>query len=122
MYKVIYPDYISHHYVQELYELVVSTFFTRWALHIRSSQFLLSVRTPQGKISLHQMRTSLYDVLQETFPRWQSHQVHPYAYSADSTEVPHGNSDNTAFVFHLKCEPLAPTVNHDEVTSTTTAN
>ena len=109
MYKVIYPDYISHHYVQELYELVVSTFFTRWALHIRSSQFLLSVRTPQGKISLHQMRTSLYDVLQD-------------AYSADSTEVPHGNSDNTAFVFHLKCEPLAPTVNHDEVTSTTTAN
>ena len=35
LYKVIYPNYVSRHYVQDLYELIVDTFLKRWSLHIR---------------------------------------------------------------------------------------
>ena len=118
VYKVIYPNYVSRHYVQELYELIDTTFLSRWALHLRLSQFPLSIQTSRGKFELHHMRTSISDVLQQTYPRWQSHQVYPYPHQADSSDIPLGNSDNTAFVLHLTCEPVAPTMNLETTTDT----
>ena len=100
-YKVIYPNYVSRHYVQELYELIVTTVLSRWALHIRVSQFLLSISTPQGKFALSHMQATVLDVLHQTFPRWQSHQIYPYNHTADSTDIPHGNSADTAFILHM---------------------
>ena len=49
LYKIIYPNYVSRHYVQELYELVVDTFLKRWSLHIRASQLIR--RLPHHKVS-----------------------------------------------------------------------
>ena len=113
LYKVIYPNYVSRHYVQELYELIVTTFLSRWALHICVSQLLLSVQTSQGKFALNHMQTTILDVLQQTYPRWQLHQIHPYNHNTDSTDIPHGNSDATAFILYITCEPIAPTANLD---------
>ena len=101
LYKVICPNYVSRHYVQDLHDLVVATFFSRWALHLRESQFLLSVQTNQGKFVLSNMQATILNVLNHSYPRWQSHQIFPYCRTTDS-------SDNTAFVLHMKCEPLAP--------------
>ena len=78
MYKVIYPNYASRHYVQDLYELIVDTFLKRWSLHIPASQLILSIATPRGKLELNHMQTTILDVLQQTYPRWQTHQLHPY--------------------------------------------
>ena len=49
LYKIIYPNYVSRHYVQELYELVVDTFLKRWSLHVQVSQLILTIATTQGK-------------------------------------------------------------------------
>ena len=59
LYKIIYPNYVSRHYVQELYELVVDTFLKRWSLHLRVSQLILTVTTTQGKHELTHMQTSI---------------------------------------------------------------
>ena len=53
LYKVIYPNYVSR---------IVTTFLSRWALHIRVSQLILSVQTPQGKFALNHMQTTILDV------------------------------------------------------------
>ena len=113
LYKVIYPNYASRHYVQDLYELIVDTFLKRWSLHIRVSQLILSIATPRGKHELNHMQTTILDVLQLTYPRWQTHQLHPYRRLPDSTDIPHGNSDATAFVLYITCEPTAPAANLD---------
>ena len=118
LYKVIYPNYVSRHYVQELYELIVTTFLSRWALHIRVSQLLLSISTPQGKFALNHMQATVLDALHQAYPRWQSHQIYPYNHNADSTGIPHGNSDDTVFILHITCEHLVPTVNLDNLTET----
>ena len=114
LYKVIYPNYGSRHYVQEISDLIVATFLSRWALHLRASQVLLS--TNQGKFVLSNMQATILDILNQSYPRWQSHQIFPYCRTVDSTEMPHGNSDNTAFVLHMKCELLAPNVNLEDLT------
>ena len=116
LYKVIYPNYVSRHYVQELYELIVNTFLSRWALHIRVSQLLLSVQTSQGKFALNHMQTTISNVLQQTYPRWQSHQIYPYNRTNDSIDIPHGNSDATAFIRYIIFEPIAPTSSLDTFT------
>ena len=118
LYKVIYPNYASRHYVQDLYELIVDTFLKRWSLHIRVSQLILSIATPRGKHELNQMQTSLLDVLQLTYPRWQSHKPQPYSRLPDTTDIPHGNSDATAFVLYITCEPTAPAANLDNFSDT----
>ena len=99
--------------VQELYELIVTTFLARWALRIRVSQLILSVQTPQGKFALNHMQTTISDVLQQTYPRWQSHQIYPYNRTNEPTDIPHGNSDATAFALYITCEPTAPAANLD---------
>ena len=76
VHKVIYPNYASRHYLQDLNELIVNTFLSRWALHIRVSQLLLSVQTSQGKFALNHMQTTISDIPQQTYPRWQSHQLY----------------------------------------------
>ena len=116
LYKVIYPNYASRHYVQELYDLIVNTFLSRWALHIRVSQLLLSVRTSQGRFALNHMQTTISDVLQQTYPRWQSHQIYPYNRTNDPTDIPHGNSDAAAFILYITCEPIARTASLDTFT------
>ena len=113
LYKVIYPNYVSRHYVQELYELIVTTFLTRWSLHIRVPQLILSVQTSRGKFELSRMQTTILDVLQQTYPRWQTYQIYPYHRTPESTDIPHGNSDATAFVLYITCEPTAPVANLD---------
>ena len=54
LYKIIYPNYVYRHYVQELYELVVDTFLKRWSLHVRVSQLILTIATTRGKHELTQ--------------------------------------------------------------------
>ena len=68
LYKIIYPNYVSRHYVQELYELVVDTFLKRWSLHVRVSQLILTIATTRGKHELNHMQTSILDVLQHVYP------------------------------------------------------
>ena len=81
---LICPNHASRHYIQELYdELIVATFLSRWALHLRVSQFLLSISTHQGKLALSHMQATLLDVLNQAYPRWQSHQIYPYNRTAD---------------------------------------
>ena len=111
LYRVIYPNYVSRYYIQEISDLIVATFFSRWALHL-----LLSIQTHQGKFVLSNMQATILDILNQSYPRWQSHQIFPYCRTVDSTEMPHGNSDNTAFVLHMKCELLAPNVNLEDLT------
>ena len=65
LYKIIYPNYVSRHYVQELYELVVDTFLERWSLHIRVSQLVLTIATTRGKHELHHMQTSILEIVQQ---------------------------------------------------------
>ena len=68
------------------------------------------------------MQTSILDVLQLTYPRWQTHQPLPFRQlpdSTDSTEVPHGHSDATAFVLNITCEPTAPAANLDNIPDST---
>ena len=116
LYKIIYPNYVSRHYVQELYELVVDNFLKRWSLHLRASQLILTIATTQGKYELNHMRTSILDVLQHVFPRWQTYQILLPPESTDgstSSEVPHGTSDATAFILNITCEPTAPSANLD---------
>ena len=101
LYKIIYPNYVSRHYVQELYELVVDTFLKRWSLHIRVSQMILTIATTRGKHELLHMQTSILDILQQVFPRWQTHQSPLHQSGSDSPappDAPHGTSDATAFV------------------------
>ena len=114
LYKIIYPNYVSRHYVQELYELVVDNFLKRWSLHLRASQLILTIATTQGKYELNHMRTSILDVLQHVFPRWQTYQTLAPPESTEgstSSEVPHGTSDATAFILNITCEPTAPSAN-----------
>ena len=113
LYKVIYPNYASRHYVQYLYELIVDTFLKRWSLHLRVSQLILMIATPHGKHELNYMQTTILDVLQLIYPRWQTHQAHPYRRLPDSTDILHGNSDAAAFVLYITCEPTAPAANLD---------
>ena len=122
LYKIIYPNYVSRHYVQELYELVVDTFLKQWSLHIRVSQLILTIATPQGKHELNHMQTSILDVLQFTYPRWQTHQPLLLRQAPDSPtppDVPHGHSDAAAFVLNITCEPTAPSANLDNFPDST---
>ena len=108
LYKIIYPNYVSRHYVQELYELVVDTFLKRWSLHLRVSQLILTIATTRGKYELNHMQTSILDVLQHVYPRWQTYQLSFPQQTSDSPtspDVPHGTSDATAFVLNITCEP-----------------
>ena len=114
LYKIIYPNYVSRHYVQELYELVVETFLKRWSLHVRVSQLILTIATTRGKHELNHMQTSILDVLQHVYPRWQTHQPPLLQQDPESPvhpDVPHGHSDATAFVMNITCEPTAPSAN-----------
>ena len=122
LYKIIYPNYVSRHYVQELYELVVDSFLKRWSLHLRVSQLIPTVTTTQGKHELNHMQTSIFDVLQLVYPRWQTHQLLPFRQTSHSdvpSDVPHGNSDAAAFVLNIACEPTAPTANLDNFPDST---
>ena len=122
LYKIIYPNYVSRHYVQELYELVVDTFLKRWSLHIRVSQMVLTIATTRGKHELHHMQTSILEIVQQVFPRWQTHQRPLQQSVSDSPalpDVPHGNSDATAFVLNITCEPTAPSANLDQFPEST---
>ena len=122
LYKIIYPNYVSRHYVQELYELVVDTFLKRWSLHIRASQLILTIATPQGKHELNHMQTSILDILRHTYPRWQTHQPLLFRQTTDTAappDVPHGHSDATAFILNITCEPTAPSANLDNAPDST---
>ena len=122
LYKIIYPNYVSRHYVQELYELVVDTFLKRWSLHVRVSQLILTIATTRGKHELNHMQTSILDVLQHVYPRWQTHQpplIQQASESPAHPDVPHGNSDATAFVMNITCEPTAPSANLDQFPDST---
>ena len=122
LYKIIYPNYVSRHYVQELSELVVDTFLKRWSLHVRVSQLILTIATTQGKHELNHMQTSILDVLQHVYPRWQTHQPLLLQQAPESPAhpgVPHGHSDATAFVMNITCEPTAPSANLDHFPDST---
>ena len=122
LYKIIYPNYVSRHYVQELYELVVDTFLKRWSLHLRVSQLILTIATTRGKYELNHMQTSILDVLQHVYPRWQTYQLSFPPQTSDSPtspDVPHGTSDATAFVLNITCEPTAPSANLDQASDST---
>ena len=122
LYKIIYPTYVSRHYVQELYELVVDTFLKRWSLHVRVSQLILTIATTRGKHELNHMQTSILDVLQHVYPRWQTHQpllLQQVPESPVHPDVPHGHSDATAFVMNITCEPTAPSANLDHFPDST---
>ena len=100
--------------IQELYELVVETFLKRWSLHVRVSQLILTIATTRGKHELHHMQTSILDVLQHVYPRWQTHQPPLLQQDPESPvhpDVPHGHSDATAFVMNITCELTAPSAN-----------
>ena len=62
------------------------------------------------------MISTTRDILNHSYPRWQTHQILPYCSTVDSTEMPHGNSDATAFILDLQWEPLAPNVTVEDLT------
>ena len=59
LHKVIYPNYASRHYVQELCDLVVATFASRWSIFFQQNQFLISLNTSDGKFVLSNMNSTM---------------------------------------------------------------
>ena len=62
------------------------------------------------------MDSSIREILNNSYPRWQTHQVLPYCRTLESTEMPHGNTTSTAFILHLQCDPLAPNITLEGLT------
>ena len=104
IYKVIYPDYASRHYAEELQNLVVSTFAQRWAIFLDSTVFFLSMDTAIGPQSLEQPSQSILDILQSFFPRWRSHQ-HRYPDPQQGLYDPHPDASDTGLVLQIKRYP-----------------
>ena len=83
---------------------------------------VLTIATTRGKHELHHMQTSILEIVQQVFPRWQTHQRPLQQSVSDSPalpDVPHGNSDATAFVLNITCEPTAPSANLDQFPEST---
>jgi hypothetical protein len=118
IYKVIYPDYASRHYIEEIETLVVNTFAQRWAIFLNSTDFFLTVNTPQGHQLLNQPHQSILDILTCHFPRWKAHQ-HCYANPSQHPEVPHADPSDTGLVLRFQSIPRGhPFFSHNAVMMT----
>jgi hypothetical protein len=116
IYKVIYPDYASHHYIEEIETLVVTTFGQRWAIFLNSTDFCLTVDTPQGHhLLLNQPHRSILDILNCHVPHWKTHQ-HCYAHPSRHSEAPHADASDTGFVVRIQSIPRGhPFFSHNAV-------
>ena len=45
-------------------------------------------RPTRDKFVLSNMQATISDILNQSYPRWQSHQIFPYCRTVDSTEIP----------------------------------
>ena len=126
LYKIIYPNYVSRHYVQELYELVVVRAGRR---HLPEA---LVPTCPSFPIDSHncyytrqtrtQSHADQHSRCLATRVPGQTHQPPLLQQASESPahpDVPHGNSDATALVMNITCEPTAPSANLDQFPDST---
>ena len=107
-YKVIYPDYASRHFIEDLKNLVIDTMTQRWSIYLRPTDFYLMVDTDQGTQILDELPHSILDILNWYYPTWKIHQ-HLDAFTIRSTSclslVPHPDKSDTGLVVRIQSIP-----------------
>ena len=64
-YKVIYPDYASRHFVDDLKTMVIDIMTQRWSIYLRPTDFYLMVDTDQGTHKswmIYDIRSSIFSI------------------------------------------------------------
>ena len=101
-FKVIWPNYASRFYMWHLYDLVISTFESRWTLRLDIDTFRLFVQHPEHKRMLNNMNATILSVLTNLNPQWQDYQ------HMETALMAHPNTgtdrDSVAVVLHLAAE------------------
>ena len=69
---------------------------SRWSIFFQLNQFLIARNTSDGKFVLSSMSSTILDIPNNSYPRWQTHQIFLYGGTTDSTEMHHGNNESTA--------------------------
>jgi hypothetical protein len=107
-YKVIYPDYASRHFVEEIKTLVIDIMAQRGSTFLRSTDFYLIVDTDQGTQILDHPQHSILDILNWYYPTWQTHQ-HLDAFTTRSSPAlsvaPHPDTSDTGLVVRIQSIP-----------------
>ena len=108
IFKVIYPDYASSHFVQDLQILVVDTFLQCWSIHLQSTDFYMTIDTDQGAQMIDHFPHSILDILNWFFPTWKTHQPLDAFIPRTSTffcVTFHSDSRDTGLVVQLQVIP-----------------
>jgi hypothetical protein len=107
-YKVIFPDYASRHFVEDLKTMVIDIMTQRWSIYLRPTAFYFMVDTDQGTQILDDLRHSILDILNWYYPTWKTHQ-HLDAFTTRSTSslalVPHPDTSDTGLVVRIQSIP-----------------
>ena len=103
-FKVIYPDYASRHFVEDLKNLAIDTMTQRWSIYLRPTDFYLMVDTDQGIQILDDLPHSILDILNWYYPTWKIHQ-HLAAFTIRSSSglplVPHPDKSDTGLLVYV---------------------
>ena len=107
-FKVIYPDYASRHFVEDLKTLVTDTMTQRWSIYLQPTDFYLMLDTGQGTRILDDLPHSILDILNWYYPTWKIHQ-HLDAFASRPSSslplVPHPDQSDTGLLVRIQSIP-----------------